>query len=57
VIIRGAGGFPYDNAGSKPFYGKYTYAEANAIVPPTGWGTGLADLLRSAVRGRIYKFF
>jgi len=48
VNYKGTGGFPFDNAGSKPAYGKYyTYAEANAIVPPTGWRLPtLADFIK-----------
>jgi len=48
VNYKGAGGLPYDNSGSKAVYGKfYTYAEARAIVIPSGWRLpALADYIK-----------
>ena len=45
---KGAGGVPYDNVGTKPAYGKfYTYAEAKAIIVPSGWRLPtLADYIK-----------
>jgi len=48
VNYKGAGGLPDDNAGTKTNYGKfYTYAEAKAIVVPSGWRLPtLADYIK-----------